>query len=260
MDLYKMIKRGGVMSNSIQTASADESTQLLSIISKTKKIIDLSIADLKSTNTSSFEELYKNALAENIVSSGSGTSSFSPASLLGSLSSPLQGYTISGETSSVQTGTAGAMQTSGSAVAFIAQHEGFMPTAYRGIDYQNQTIGYGHVIQPGESFDTLTPQQGQQLLKKDLTQFENSVNKEFSGTNLSQNQFDALVSFSYNTGANVWSKVPKLTGDIKSGASADVLKADFSACSNCNGQYVQGLNNRRMDEWQMFTGGNTAQV
>jgi GH24 family phage-related lysozyme (muramidase) len=241
------------MSNSIDFSNTDVSNQIISSINNSIKDVDLSIADMKSTDLSSFGQLYKNALAENVMDSGSDSSSFSPLSTFGSL---MQGYnSISNYNSGTQSETAGAMQASNNAIDFIEQHEGFSPTAYSGIDSQNQTIGYGHVIQPGENISVLSNSQGTELLKKDLTQFEDSVNQEFAGVNLTQNQFDALVSFSYNTGANIWSKVPQLTSDIKSGASADVLKSDFAACSNCNGEFVQGLYNRRMDEWQMFTGG-----
>ena len=38
-------------------------------------------------------------------------------------------------------------------VGFIADYEDFYSKPYRGLDYQNQTIGYGHVILPGENFE-----------------------------------------------------------------------------------------------------------
>jgi lysozyme len=240
------------MSNSIDFSNTDISNKLLSVLNKSNKNIDLSIADMKSPDASSFGELYQNALAENIVNSSSDTSSLSPLNTLMGGYNLLGNYNFTGS----QSETAGGMQASDNAIEFIAQHEGFLPTAFRGIDYQNQTIGYGHVIQPGENIDVLSEKQGTDLLKKDVKQFEDSVNQEFTGVNLTQNQFDALVSFCYNTGVNIWSKVPQLTSDIKAGASADVLKADFFACSNCNGEFVQGLYNRRMAEWQLFTGGS----
>jgi len=249
------------MANSVEVLNNYVSNQLLSMIKKSNKNIDLSIADLQSTDSSSpsssFGDMYQNALSQSVLNSDSGEDTdFGAASLMSSSDAIMQSFNVLGgfQLNDIPSQTSGRMQASNNAVNFIAQHEGFLPTAYRGIDFQNQTIGFGHVIQSGEQFDSLTPQQGKNLLKTDIKQFEDSVNKEFAGVNLTQNQFDSLVSFSYNTGANIWGKVPKLTNDIKSGTSADVLNEDFAACSNCNGEFVQGLHNRRMDEWQLYTG------
>lgn len=148
----------------------------------------------------------------------------------------------------------GKMQVSDELLNFLADHEGFSATPYRGVDSQNLTVGFGHVIGPGESYTSITRPQALSLMRQDVQRYANSVNKEFGSCGLSQNQFDALVSFSYNLGANIWSETPKLTSDIKNGASAQTLREDFGRCSNCNGQFVQGLYNRRMDEWQMFCG------
>lgn len=160
---------------------------------------------------------------------------------------------VNGENSTA----AGSMSVSDSMVKFIEQEEGFSATPYRGVDSWNETTGYGHVISQGENLGNapLSQDGAENLLRSDLKSCEDSVNKEFSGVNLTQNQFDALVSFSYNLGTNIWSKTPKLTADIKAGASPAVLKDDFLNCSYCGGKIVQGLVNRRLDEWQVFTSG-----
>lgn len=151
----------------------------------------------------------------------------------------------------------GNMSVSDSMVKFIENKEGFSANSYSGVDSWNQTTGYGHVIKQGENLGnvTLTQKGAENLLRSDLKSCEDSVNKEFKGVNLTQNQFDALVSFSYNLGTNIWSKAPKLTSDIKAGASPSVLKDDFLNCSYCGGKIVQGLVNRRLDEWQVYTNG-----
>ena len=151
--------------------------------------------------------------------------------------------------------TVGNMRVSDDLLSFIEAHEGYSSTAYRGADYQNQTIGYGHVIESGESISSLTQNQAEKLLESDLSSSVASVNKEFSGTQLTQNQFDALVSFAYNLGNNIWKSAPKLVNDIKSGASAETLKQDFTQFDHCNGVELKGLYNRRLDEWSMFTSG-----
>lgn len=169
---------------------------------------------------------------------------------------------VSASTAGVDTEVcdAGEMKVSDEMVKFIEEHEGFSATAYNGVDSWNSTIGYGHVITGGENIDMLTRSSAEELLREDLKSCEASVRREFKGTKLTQNQFDALVSFAYNLGANIWSRTPKLVSDIKSGASADVIKADFENCAKCNGRVVQGLVNRRLDEWNVFANGIYAEI
>jgi len=66
------------------------------------------------------------------------------------------------------------------------------------------TIGVGHTgpdVKPGM---TITKEQSQALLMKDLQWAEAAVNKV--AVPLNQNQFDALVSFVFNIGATAFAK------------------------------------------------------
>lgn len=146
------------------------------------------------------------------------------------------------------------MGVSDSLIQFLEKHEGYAPTPERGLDSQNLTVGYGHVVQPGEVFTYLTPQQAEDLLKSDLPEYINSVQREFAGMTLKQNQFDALVSLCYNLGPNIWSRI-NLTNAIKSNATPDVLQQDFESLDYVNGSEAQGLLNRRIAEYQMFVNG-----
>ena len=61
------------------------------------------------------------------------------------------------------------------------------------------TIGVGHLIQDGEEFpEQITQEQALELLAADLARFEAAVNGY--GLDLTQNQFDVLVDFSFNAG------------------------------------------------------------
>ena len=62
------------------------------------------------------------------------------------------------------------------------------------------TIGYGHTgsdVTPGM---TITAAEAEALLKQDLQKFEQAVNHLIK-VRLNQNEFDAIVSFTFNCGA-----------------------------------------------------------
>ena len=96
-----------------------------------------------------------------------------------------------------KTGTAG--------IELIKKFEGFMSKPYKcpaGIP----TIGYGATFYPDGkkvtmSDKALTEAEGTALLASMLTKFEQYVDSYCIDT-ITQNQFDALVSFCYNLGPN----------------------------------------------------------
>ena len=71
------------------------------------------------------------------------------------------------------------------------------------------TIGYGHTgnVSPGQ---TISEAQAEQYLRQDLSSFENEVTSlaKNVGVKLTQGQYDALVSFSYNCGGGALKKNP----------------------------------------------------
>jgi len=83
-------------------------------------------------------------------------------------------------------------------IDLIKQYEGFSAKSYI-CPAGYLTIGYGHVIQKGEKFTTITEKQAVALLMRDLPAYEQWVGKLISEP-LTQNQFDALTSFVYNLG------------------------------------------------------------
>lgn len=67
------------------------------------------------------------------------------------------------------------------------------------------TIGYGHLVKPGEDFSAgLTEQQATKLLQQDLQATYNTINEQIFAdaiSNMTQSQYDALVSLVFNIGA-----------------------------------------------------------
>jgi GH24 family phage-related lysozyme (muramidase) len=144
-------------------------------------------------------------------------------------------------------------------ITFLENWEGKSNTAYKGEDYWNYTIGYGHVITGNDglsSSSVLTDDECTALLKSDLTSYISSVNSQFHGLTLTQNKKDALVSLCFNLGAYCWTKVcPALTADVKSGAAAAKMTQDFSNLAHVGGSVSSGLLRRRKAEAVMYNTG-----
>jgi lysozyme len=81
----------------------------------------------------------------------------------------------------------------------IREFEGYSPIIYRD-SAGLPTIGYGHLIRPGEQFNIpfMTPE-AEKLLKRDIKPAERGVNG-LVAVPLYQHQFDALGSFTFNLG------------------------------------------------------------
>jgi len=91
------------------------------------------------------------------------------------------------------------------------------------------------------------------LLDDLLIHFERSVDA-FTRDDISQNEFDALVCFAYNTGANAF-KNSTLLKCINEYKSDDEIKTQFMRWTKVNGIVNVGLRNRRMAEIKLYFNG-----
>ena len=115
----------------------------------------------------------------------------------------------------------------------------------------NMTIGWGHKIKKGEDFSAgITAEIADLIFLADLQISINDVNNSVPVL-LTQNQFDALVSYSYNIGCLINSPacLKKLNSGDYEGAAAemDIVTQDEVV--------LNGLVNRREDEQTMFNDG-----
>ena len=97
----------------------------------------------------------------------------------------------------------------------------------------------------------ITAAQSEALLKQDLAKFETGVEKLVTHP-ITQDQFDALVSFSFNLGLGALkgsTLLKKLNAGDFQGASNE-----FSKWVNAGGQRLQGLVRRRAAEQMLFRG------
>lgn len=135
---------------------------------------------------------------------------------------------------------------------FIERHEGYSSTVYNDIA-GNPTIGYGHLIQPGENFSNgINKQQAGQLLAQDTKSAVNAVNGKVTVT-LSQTKFDALVDFTYNVGGRNLGRSTLLKN---LNAGKNVTERNFTDWNRAGGKVSKGLTSRRTDEWTLFSTGN----
>ena len=145
------------------------------------------------------------------------------------------------------------MKTSQSGIDLIKQFEGFRAKPYlcsAGVP----TIGYGTTVYPNGIKVKLSDQKiTQQLAETFLQHHVNVIEKNVLSlvkVPLKQNQFDALVSFSYNVGVGAFgdSTLLKLlnAGDI------DGASKQFERWNKTGGKVSNGLTRRRNAEKALF--------
>ena len=120
------------------------------------------------------------------------------------------------------------------------------------------TVGWGHYNDPNINLgDTISEAQAQVYFDADIAKFENFV-KNTSTVALTQNQFDALVMFAFNTGGKPASKMWE---EINNG-NFEQAKYEWSEfrLSESNGakDIKNGLIARRNDEIQLFDSGDVS--
>ena len=156
------------------------------------------------------------------------------------------------------------MNVSDKSIKVIKHHEGVRTTPYQ-CPALLWTIGVGHVIDPNHARVPLAERKSlpipegwnrkismeevDDILRKDLATFERGVER-FCPVKLTQGQFDALVSFSFNVGLGTLQRSTLrqkvLRGDME-GAAEEFLKYTIGG-----GKVLKGLVNRRNDERAMF--------
>lgn len=116
------------------------------------------------------------------------------------------------------------------------------------------TVGYGHVIGDGRTLPEsarrpYTKEEVDSLLQKDVARFERGVLR-LCPVSLTQGQFDALVSFSFNLGLG---NLQRSTLRMKTNrGETDRAAKEFLKWVRANGKVLLGLVNRRKDEARLF--------
>jgi len=162
-------------------------------------------------------------------------------------------------------------------IDFLKKEEGSRSKAYR--DAGKWAIGFGHQINVGDTIFgdtingrvtqediarlnrtngslTISEEEKERLLREDLAEFEEAVCRIVT-TEITQFQFDALVSFTYNTGPGNLSRLVK-TSNLNSGDFTNVPQAwmRYHLCTRCppnRRAIIEGvLRGRRQRELEQF--------
>ena len=139
------------------------------------------------------------------------------------------------------------MKTGDAGINLIKSFEGLRLKAYKPVSTEKYyTIGYGHYGAEVKSDAVITNDAADIILRLDLDRFERAVNA--LGRKWTQNQFDALVSFTYNCGeANLKRLVTSRTNDV--------IAEKIVLYNKAGGKVLNGLVRRRKAEQELFMKG-----
>lgn len=139
------------------------------------------------------------------------------------------------------------MKTSQKGIDLIKKFEGCRLEAYKcpaGI----WTIGYGHTKGVKDGMK-ITQAQAEEFLREDLRIYEQAV-ESCVKVPLSQNQFDALVSFCYNCGGQAL-RTSTLLRLLNEGKYSETSE-QFLRWNKAGGKVLVGLTRRREEEKKLF--------
>ena len=137
------------------------------------------------------------------------------------------------------------MKISDTGLTLIKKFEGCHLTAYKcpaGI----WTIGFGHTAGVRQG-DKITQEQADKFLIKDVEKAEKAVNAYENTYHYTQNEYDSLVSFTYNCGAGNFRNLIKLGSRSKK-----IIAEKMLLYNKAGGVVLRGLTRRRQDEHALF--------
>ena len=141
------------------------------------------------------------------------------------------------------------MKTSQYGIDLIKHFEGCELKAYKcpaGV----WTIGYGHTkgVEPGDEW---SEDHANHMLEVELEEYEGYVSKYVTAP-LGQNQFDALVSWTYNLGGGNLSASTMLK--VLNAGEYEEVPNQMLRWNKAGGKVLEGLTRRRQAEGDMFCG------
>ena len=172
----------------------------------------------------------------------------------------LMGLLLTASADVLTTSAVEQMTASDACVAFIKEIEGFHAVPYW--DYSQWTVGYGTAC-PDEDLarykaEGISPEEAEKLLLDMMSYFNSEVNKFMTRFNikLTQQQYDAIFSLSYNCGtAWLYKSSHAMVQAIVSGSDPNYFVYLMSLRSTAGGEFLEALLRRRLMEADMYLNG-----
>ncbi|UOF81251.1 lysozyme [Caudoviricetes sp.] len=155
-------------------------------------------------------------------------------------------------------------------IDFLIEVEGLRTRSYK--DTAGKlTIGYGHLMTPvdlrtlerkvdkkGDVYYYISKEKAEQFLKQDVEWAEKIVHNYIKNLHeTSQDQYNALVSFTYNLGTKAFRNIDGTETKICLYHNRGAFKSassQFIRFSNSGGKWDKGVYNRRVKETQFYLG------
>lgn len=136
----------------------------------------------------------------------------------------------------------------------IKQFEGLKLTPYL-CPANIATVGYGNTYYPNGTKvkvtdPAITKEKAEELLKHLVVSYEKAVDS-FCRDDISQNQFDALVSFAYNVGVGNLQK-STLIKKVNKNPKDVTIRNEFMKWNKAAGRVLAGLTRRRQAEANLY--------
>ena len=135
----------------------------------------------------------------------------------------------------------------------IKRFEGLRLTAYK-CSANKDTIGYGNTfyengtpVKPG---DTITKERAEKLFDLIVSDFCKKVDGQIK-TILTENQYSAIVSFTYNVGVNNLAK-STLLKKVNFNPNDPTIRQEFMKWNKAGGKVLAGLTTRRAAEALLY--------
>ena len=147
------------------------------------------------------------------------------------------------------------MKASSECIQLIKRFEGFLEKPVW--DFSHYSVGYGTACDKDDYPDGITKKEADKLLRKGVGRIEGYLNHFAKENDLSfsQQQFDALVSFTYNIGSKWMYEETVIRSAIINGATGNDFIYAITMWSNAGGKVREGLARRRLAEANLYLNG-----
>ena len=141
----------------------------------------------------------------------------------------------------------------------IKQFEGLRLDAYAATESEKQrniwTIGFGNITYENgtkvKKGDKISQDRAEQIFSYYADKFARNVDAIITNKNITQNQFNAVVSLAYNIGLANFQK-STLLKKLNTNNNDKTIKDEFLKWVNASGKRLQGLVNRRTEEANLY--------